>query len=217
MILADPKNQSDWLTARHKGIGGSDAACVVGKNKYKSNLQLWREKQGLVSLPDISGKPAVAYGKAAEEHIREMFKLDYPEFKVDYHEFRMYANDDYPFIFATLDGKITDKTNGYRGILEIKTATIQNSVQWNDWGDDVVPQNYFVQILHQLAATGWDFAILRAYIRYHKNGRLYAAVKDYRIDRTDVKEDIEFLIEKELEFWQSLQTGKEPAEILPEI
>ena len=29
--------------------------------------------------------------------------------------------------------------------------------------------------------------------------------------------DIEFLIEKELEFWQSLQTGKEPAEILPEI
>lgn len=217
MILADLKNQSDWLMARHKGIGGSDAACVVGKNKYKSNLQLWREKQGLVSPPDISDKPAVAYGKAAEEHIREMFKLDYPEFIVDYHEFRMYANDDYTFIFATLDGEIIDKTNGYRGIIEIKTATIQNSVQWNDWGDDVIPQNYFVQILHQLAATGWDFAILRAYIRYHKNGRLYATVKDYRIDRTDVKEDIEFLIEKELEFWQSLQIGKEPAEILPEI
>lgn len=217
MILADPQNQSEWLTARHRGIGGSDAACVVGKNKYKSNLQLWREKQGLISPPDISDKPAVAYGKAAEEHIREMFKLDYPAFKVEYHEFRMYANDDYPFIFATLDGEIMDEIHGLRGILEIKTATIQNSVQWQEWGDDVIPQNYFVQILHQLAATGWNFAVLRAYIRYHRDGKLYATVKDYRIDRIDVKEDINFLIEKELEFWQSLHEGKEPAEILPEI
>lgn len=217
MILADPKTHSEWLSARCKGIGGSDAACVVGKNKYKSNLQLWREKQGIVSSPDISDKPAVAYGKAAEAHIREMFRLDYPDFQVDYHEYRMYANDDYPFIFATLDGEITDKSNDSRGILEIKTATIQNSVQWEDWGDDVIPQNYFVQLLHQLTATGWDFAILRAYIRYRRNGRLFAAVKDYRIDRSDVAEDIKFLIEKESEFWQSLQDGKEPAEILPEI
>lgn len=217
MILADPKSRNEWLECRKKGIGGSDAACVVGKNKYKSNLQLWKEKIGISTAPDISEKPAVAYGKAAESYIRELFKLDYPDFNMDYHEYRMYANDNYPFIFATLDGELTDKNTNSKGILEIKTATIQNSVQWNDWEDDLIPQNYFVQLLHQLAATGWDFAILRAYIRYHKNSRLFATVKDYRIDRDDVAGEISFLIEKELEFWEHVQSKSKPALILPEI
>ena len=215
MIIADPKSHDEWLASRQKGMGGSDAACVIGKNKYKSNLQLWEEKVGISKPPDISDRPAVAYGKAAEAHIRELFKLDYPDFNIDYHEYRMYANDDYPFIFATLDGEITD--NCSKGILEIKTATIRNAVQWNDWEDDLIPQNYFVQLIHQLAATGWDFAILRAYIRYHKNNRLFATVKDYKIERSDVSEEISFLIEKELEFWEHIQNKTKPALILPEI
>lgn len=217
MLLADPKTHEEWLSARQNGIGGSDAACIVGKNKYKSNVQLWREKRGIEVPPDISDKPAVAYGKIAESHIRELFCLDYPEYDIEYHEFRMYANDKYPFIFATLDGELTEKSTGLRGILEIKTTTIQNSSQWGSWSDDVIPDNYYIQVLHQLIATGWDFAILRAYIRHYRNGRLFASVKDYRIDRKDVLEEIDFLTAKEAAFWKSLKTGKEPAEILPEI
>ena len=46
MIIADPKNREEWLNARKKGIGGSDAACIIGLNKYKSNVRLWDEKTG---------------------------------------------------------------------------------------------------------------------------------------------------------------------------
>ena len=104
MILADPKSREEWLKARHFGIGGSDAACIVGANKYKTNVQLWEEKTGLTVPEDISDKPAVLYGKNAEEHLRALFMLDFPEYAVSYNEFLMYANNEYPFIFATLDG-----------------------------------------------------------------------------------------------------------------
>ena len=34
----------DWLDARRKGIGGSDASVIAGVNKWKSPLDLWLEK-----------------------------------------------------------------------------------------------------------------------------------------------------------------------------
>lgn len=217
MILADPKNHEEWIKARAAGIGGSEAACILGMNKYKTNLTLWREKKGLVKPEDVLEKSAVRYGKEAEAYIRKLFQLDYPEYEVDYNEFRMYATEKHPFIFATLDGELTDKETGTRGILEIKTATIQNSLQWNNWQDDEIPENYYIQILHQLAATGWDFVILRAYIRYYRNSRLFACVKDYKVNRNEVSQEIDFLITAEERFWKSLESDDEPAQILPKI
>lgn len=217
MIIADPKNREEWLNARKKGIGGSDAACIIGLNKYKSNVRLWDEKAGLQKPEDVSEKPAVIYGKEAEAAVRRLFILDHPEYDVKYHEYRMYADKDHPYIYATLDGEITDKHTGKKGVLEIKTATIQNPLQWDDWGDEAMPESYYIQVLHQLIATGWDFSILRAYIRYFKNGALRATVKEYRIDRADVMDDIEYLTEKESQFWESLQSGKRPSQILPDI
>lgn len=204
-----------WLNARKRGIGGSDAGCVIGQNKYRSNVDLWEEKTGQIIPEDISDKPAVIFGKTAEPLIRGLFALDHPEYKVDYHEFWIYRNDALPFIFATLDGELTDK-NGLQGILEIKTCTIQNKSQWDEW-ENGVPQSYYVQLLHQLAATGWDFAILRAYIRYYKDGVLRVTVREYRIDRVEVEQDIEYLVAEEKRFWKLVETKEKPALILPEI
>lgn len=214
-MILKPENREEWLKLRKKGIGGSDAGTVIGVNKYKNNVRLWEEKTGRVIPEDISDKPAVIFGKKAEEPIRELFKQDYPQYTVDYHEFHMYVNDDYPFIFATLDGEITDE-NGRHGILEIKTTTIQNKNQWDDW-EDRIPDSYYAQILHQLVATGWDFAILKAYIRYYRDGELRAAIRHFRIEREDVQQDIQALIEKESAFWKCVENDIKPALILPEI
>ena len=209
-------NREAWLQARQlQGIGGSEAGCVLGVNKYQNNVELWELKTGRREAPDLSDNAAVQFGKFAEPHLRELFKQDYPEYTVDYHEFDMYVNDKYPFIFATLDGEIT-APDGSRGILEIKTATIQNRSQWDAW-DNQIPESYYAQILHQLAATGWDFAILKAYIRYHVDGEVRVTIRHYRIDRKDVESDIEYLIQQEQEFWQCVQDDKMPAQKLPEI
>lgn len=209
-------NHAEWLKARQaQGIGGSEAGCVIGVNKYQSNVDLWELKTGRRQVADLSDNPAVQFGKFAEPHLRELFKQDYPEYTVDYHEFWMYVNDDYPFIFATLDGEIT-AADGSRGILEIKTTTIQNKAQWDEW-DNRIPDSYYAQILHQMAATGWSFAILKAYIRYHVDGEVRVTIRHYRIDRKDVESDIEWLIQEEKEFWKSVKEDSMPPLKLPQI
>lgn len=212
-MILKPNTREEWLAMRQsQGIGGSDAGTVLGLNPWCSNVQLYRYKTGQEQPPDISDKPAVIFGKVAEEHIRELFRLDYPLIDIEYHEFWMYCNDDYPWQFATLDGELTDEI-GLRGILEIKTTTIQNKSQWDEW-ENGIPQRYYAQVLHQLSATCWDFAILRGYIRYYKNGEFRAAVRDYRIERKDVLEDIAYLREQEMRFMDCVNSGKPPAAII---
>lgn len=209
-------NREEWLKARqNQGIGGSEAGCILGKNKYKTNVDLWQEKTGRKEQPDLSNNSAVQFGKFAEPLLRELFKQDYPQYIVDYHEFDLYVNDKYPFIFATLDGEITT-ADGKRGILEIKTTTIQNKLQWDDW-ENKIPDSYYVQILHQLAATGWDFAILKAYIRYYVDGEVRVTIRHYRINREDVQADIDYLIEQESIFWRQVQNNEQPPLKLPTI
>lgn len=216
MILFDPKSREEWLNCRKSGIGGSDAGSVAGLNKYKSNVKLWNEKTGKTIPEDISDKPAIKFGKQAEPVIRELFKLNFPQYTVDYHEYRMYGIRDRPFMYATLDGELTECETGLRGVLEIKTTTIQNSMQWSEW-DNRIPDSYYVQILHQLACTGWSFAILYACINYTSKGEKRTALRYYRIDRNDVSDDIEWLIQKETDFWRKVVKNEEPDLILPEI
>ena len=150
-------NRTDWLKARRKGIGGSDAASVLGISPWKSNVQLWEEKTGIAEPEDISDKEAVRFGKESEAAIRRLFELDFPQFG-------MKANEpDCPFIFATLDGELTDQT-GRKGILEIKTTEIRRSVDWKKWNGQI-PDYYYAQIVHQMLSTGYEFAILKARIR----------------------------------------------------
>ena len=61
-----------------------------------------------------------------DRYIRELFKLDYPEYEVEHHEFRILQSKKYPFMQASLDGELTDQ-NGRKGILEIKTTNILRS------------------------------------------------------------------------------------------
>lgn len=212
MSIVKIEDHETWLKERMNGIGGSESGSVLGLNPWCSNVQLWRYKTGKEVPPDISDKPAVQFGKVAEEHIRELFRLDYPNMGLDYHAYWVYRNDAYPWQFATLDGELIDET-GRRGILEIKTTTIQNKSQWDEW-ENGIPQRYYAQILHQLSATGWQFAILRAYIRYYKGGEFRAAVRDYRIERDDVLDDIAYLREQEMRFMDCVNSGKPPAAII---
>lgn len=210
-------SREEWLKARQKqGIGGSEAGAVIGMNKYQSNVDLWELKTGKREAADLSDNAAVQFGKATEQYIRGLFKLEYPEYTVEYHEFWMYVNDKCPFIFATLDGELT-AIDGSKGVLEIKTTTIQNSNQWTDW-DGRIPDSYYAQCLHQLAATGYDFVILYAYIRYYDaDGKIRVSIRPYTIYRKDVLSDIDYLIDKESTFWQAVQDNKCPALILPNI
>ena len=208
--------RQEWLEERKKGIGASEASAVVGMNPYKTNRDLYFEKIGQSTPDDISDKPYVQYGINAEHHLRELFKLDYPQFKVDYNEFLIYTSKEYPFITATLDGELTNLETGERGVLEIKTSNILQSMQRESWNERI-PQNYYIQCLAQLLATDFSFVILKANLRTEWGDEVRINTKHYTIRREDVLEDLKYLQGELIKFWDCVQKRKEPALILPPI
>ena len=207
--------REEWLKIRLKGIGASEASAIVGMNPYKTNVELWEEKTGRREPEDISDKPYVKYGTEAEKHLRALFALDFPQYEVNYKDFDMRYNSDYPFIFATLDGELTEKATGRKGVLEIKTTEIMKSEQYDKWKDRI-PQNYYIQVIHQLLATGFDFVVLKAQLK-SAYGDVRLSTRHYHIEREEVLEDISYLLQREILFWECVQEDRKPNLILPLI
>ena len=211
--LTTLRNRNEWLKARRDRIGGSEAAAIVGRNPYMSNIDLWRIKTGRQQADDISEKEFVKYGTNAETHLRALFALDYPQYKVTYIDNNMWINDKYPFAHASLDGWLVDQENGRVGILEIKTTNILQSRQKEKW-DHRIPDNYYCQILWYLGVTGFDFVILKAQLKYDFDGEVYLTTKHYTIDREEVEDDIKYLMQRGAEFYKCITEDKEPPLIL---
>lgn len=209
------KNREEWLQARAGRIGGSDASAILGMNPYRTNVELWQIKTGQLIPEDISEKPYVKYGTEAEEHLRELFKLDFPEYQVFYEENNMWLNDRFPFAHASLDGWLVDQ-EGRKGIWECKTTNILQSMQKEKWKGRI-PDNYYIQLLHYLLVTEFDFVVLKAQLKSEFNGEIYLQTKHYKIERAEVEADIQFLESSEKKFWKQLQEKREPALILPTI
>lgn len=192
--------REEWLEERKKGIGGSDAAVVLGKSKWKNNVELWEEKTGRRETPDISDKPYVRYGVQAEDYIRQMFALNYPEYEVRHEENTIIKHPKYPFLFASLDGILIDKETGEMGILEVKTTEIVRSMQYENWKDDNIPDAYYCQVLHYLNVTGYSFVKLVAELKYSQD---YQIRKTYTIKREEVIEEMQYLEQEEIKFWNN--------------
>ncbi len=216
MKMVTFKDHDDWLNARGKRIGGSDAASVLGMNPWMSNVDLWRIKTWRTPQKDISDNPAVKFGTKAEPLLRKLFALDHPDLKVGYKENNMFIDDEMPFAHYSADGWLTDK-DGRMGLLEIKTSTITSQAQRDKWQPKSMPSNYYVQLLQGFLVTGYEFAYLRAYLRYDFDGEFWAHIKEYTIERKDVLDDIETLKEAEAKFWKNVIDDTEPNLILPGI
>ena len=209
------KTREEWLDARTSFIGGSDASSIVGLNPYMTNVELWEIKTGRHKTKDISDKPYVKYGIEAEYYLRELFKLDYPQYKVFYEDHNLWTNEKYPFAHASLDGWLQDD-KGRNGIFECKTTEILQSMQKEKWRDRI-PDNYYIQVLHYLMVTEFDFAILKAQLKYEYSGNIALSTKHYIIEREEVLEDIRYLEAAEIEFANYVKTDKCPPLMLPEI
>lgn len=217
-IVININEPNIWLKERVKGIGGSDAASVLGLNPYKSNIDLWKEKTGRKIPTDISNKPYVLYGKQAEAYLRELFILDYPHYEVTHSPYNIHVNKDYDYIRASLDGELFDKILKILGILEIKTTEIKHREDWAKW-DKKIPMNYFCQVLHYfIIDPEFKFAKLKAQIKSKDaTNETILTTKHYHILREKHTSDINYLLEKECEFWHYVEKDKEPPLILPNI
>lgn len=190
------KDRESWLEGRENGIGASEASAVLGFSPWLSSIELWKRKVGLVTPREIVGNAAIDRGKRMEGALRNLFAAQHPEYRVDYHEFDILYQANRPWLTATLDGELHDEKDRF-GVLEIKTALCSKRTDWEKWKDQV-PDYYAVQCFHQMLATGAEFVKLYAWL-CNIDGD--ASLRTYTFERSDHKEDLDYLLERETEFW----------------
>jgi len=213
-IIKLKHNSPEWLAFRKTGLGGSDAAAILGLSPFKTNVEVWEEKVGLREPEDISDKPEVKYGKKAEDLLVKLFALDYPQFKVRQNKKEVYRRG---FMFASLDGELTEIETKERGLLENKTTEIHSATAFAKWNKQI-PDYYYVQILHYLIVTGWSFAYCKGQIKQKgTNGEIELITRHYPYFRKDLLEDLKYLYLKEKGFWGYVQRRERPPLILPPL
>ena len=66
--------------------------------------------------------------------------------------------------------------------------------------------------------TEFDYVVLKAQLKSQfSDEEVYLQTRHYRIERSEVQEDIDYLINAEKKFWQQVQERKQPNMILPDI
>ena len=215
------KSRDEWVNGRQKlhGVGGSDASAALGMSPWKTNLELWQEKTGRRKHPNISNNERVQYGTDAEEYIRRLFQLKHrDDYEIQYQKDTILQNRKHPEMLYSPDGLILDK-NGRRGILEIKTSWLMKSWDKEKWYNrqtkqQVLPNNYYIQVLHGMNVTECEFMDLYAEL-VHPNGN--SELVQYHAERDELTDDLEMVYEGIIEFWRNVIADTEPALILPEI
>ena len=183
-------NHEEWLALRHKYIGGSDAAAVVGMNAYVSPMALWAEKTG--RLPGFEGNLATEVGTFMEDFVAQKFAQ--VTGKRVRKSNQSWFNSDYPWAIANIDREIVGEDAG----LECKTTSELNMSKFKN-GE--FPENYYAQCMHYLAVTGkkrWYLAVLIGNREF----------KWFTIERDE--EEIRLLMEEEQKFKQLIDSDTPP-------
>lgn len=146
MTVAEMQNREAWLAMRNKGIGGSEAACIIGMSKWKSPFQLWLEKTGQVEPEDLSDKECVHWGNVLEQAVADRFsELSGKKVRRQ----GMLQDELYPFMFANVDRWVVGENAG----LECKTT---NAFNKDEWEGDNIPDAYYCQCQWYMMVTGAD-------------------------------------------------------------
>ena len=185
VIAANTRDMTreQWLEERRKGIGGSDAAAIAGLSRYRSPIQVYMEKLGLIEPPEEN--EAMYWGKKLEDIVAEEFSIR-TGLKVRRRN-AILQHPEHPFMLANVDRLIVGKSEG----LECKTTSAYRE---DEWKDDEIPWEYAIQCHHYMAVTGysaWWIAVLIG-----GNKFVYK-----RIERDE--EIIRNLIKIESDFWNN--------------
>ena len=194
MAIITVRDEAHWHELRAKHIGGSDVAALFGLSPFTSRWQLWMEKTGKIAPEDLSDNKAVQAGTFLESGIANWaahrWSMDISKV-TDY-----FTVDDCPGMGASFDYITADGAP-----VEIKWSARGHG--WHYSGDEILeaPENYLLQVQHQLACTSSDHAWLVALIDDEPR-RMKIPRNDNIIDA--IKAEI-------TAFWDSIAKGEEPA------
>ena len=121
-VLVDTTNLSrdEWLAYRRYGIGGSDAAAILGISPWRTARDLYYDKLGIAEVSENEDNwVQLEMGNLLEPLVAQIF-----EKKTGLKVFKrkaMFQHAKYPWMLADLD-YLVELPDGSTAILEIKTT-----------------------------------------------------------------------------------------------
>lgn len=184
------KTHEEWLKKRKEGIGGSDAAAIVGLNPFSTPLSVWADKTS--KIPEKEDTEKMKLGRDLEEYVAKRWseKSGKKVRKIN----AILRSQKYPFAIADVDRMVVGENAG----LECK---VTSSLNLKKYKNGEYPANFYVQCVHYMAVTGakrWYLAILV----------FGQGIIDFVVQRN--QSEIDSLMEQEAEFWEYVKTEKMP-------
>lgn len=199
IVSTENLSEADWLEYRRKGIGGSDAAAVMGLSPFCTTRDLYYDKTGIKpAIENEQNWVAKEVGHLLEDLVARIFsrKTGLRVYQVK----KMFSHPDYPFMLADVD-YFVEMPDGGTGILECKTT---NYNAQDKWADGTVPVNYELQGRHYMAVMNVNTVFFACLYGNNENEFIYRHMErdlDYETD----------LIEQEKYFWEEyVMAGVEP-------
>jgi predicted phage-related endonuclease len=177
---------------RAEGIGGSDANVILSREGDRIR-DLWREKRGEASPPDLSDKLSVMLGCWTEAFNRQWYEQLSGEHVTE--TGKSFACARYDWRRCTIDGLIE------------ATGAIWEAKHTSAFAKpDEVLERYMPQLQHNMAVVGVDRAILSVIFGNHRF-EIFEVAADwlYQVE----------LLDAEQHFWDCVQTGREPMAVEP--
>lgn len=193
--IAEMSEEETWHFNRRLGIGGSDIGAILGFNKYKTPLQVWKEKVGEVG-PDEAGEAAY-WGTQLEPVVAQEYSKR-TGFKVQRVN-RIIQHPIMAWMAANIDrivwqnGKMPVVKNDIRSkhLLECKT-TNPFAKDWGEEETDEIPNSYNLQCTWYLIILNADICDVAVLI----GGQKYS---QYRVVRNPKLEAM--MIQRARQFW----------------
>jgi len=188
-------NREEWLERRRQGIGASDAAAVVGMSPWLTPLELYLDKTG--QKIDRPMTQAQRMGLKLEPIVAEMYaeetgnEIRIPE--------PLQKHPETPWIMANPDRETADQSIN----IQIKTTAFRDD-EWGSPGTDEVPDQYLIQVQHEMYVTGQEITDLAVLFLAQKEFAIYPIKRSERL--------IETLIEQETAFWKDHVEPRIPPE-----
>jgi putative phage-type endonuclease len=190
----DKPDRAEWLAARKLGIGASDTPAILGIDPYRTALDVYVSKIDDADDADEMTLPQ-EIGLFMEPFIAAKYEQATGRRIVDSQV--CVADDDHPFIRATLDG-ITECGR----VVEFKTThSHAKGLEIGEEGTDEIPMAWLLQVTHQLIASGKciaDVAILRG------NSKFTVHTVEYNDELASV------IVDACRDFWQRVQDRNPP-------
>ena len=140
-LLATPEpvtdHSADWYNQRRQGIGGSDAAAVLGYSRWHSAYDVWRSK--IADVADADNESTRRGTRREPELVREYCNLTG---KTVYKAPHL-IHPDYNYVCANLDGIIPGER-----VIEAKTSRRRDG--WGEPGSEDIPIDYYLQTQHYM-------------------------------------------------------------------